>query len=347
MILARHAQAMWWAGRYLERAETTARCFVIEASSIMYLMPDAAREKWEGLVRALGLEKQFEAVGGVANRSDVASFLLADADNPGSVVSSVILARENLRAVRDRLPIELWEEANGLHLQLQALISDDSEDSDDEVRYEPHEVFLMVRRACLALGGVLSDSMRRDEGHAFMVIGRMLERAVFTVGLLRSHMADPRRGGLGWSPNDPRGGLDAARLLRLTNSLEAFRRAHGHSRDSSQAVIVYLLTSLETPRSVLSCATTVAELLRGMAASAPALDGEWRQAGLLCARLELGDVNAELVADPMSMLGGIGAALAALAEGVRSRVMRPVGIPSLRSQYVTPGRSLPASELSS
>ena len=41
----------------------------------------------------------------------------------------------------------------------------------------------MVRRACRAISGVLNEGMRRDEGYEFMVVGRMLERSLFTVGL--------------------------------------------------------------------------------------------------------------------------------------------------------------------
>ena len=71
----------------------------------------------------------------------------------------------------------------------------------------------MVRRACLAMSGVLNEGMRRDEGHAFVVLGRMLERATFTVALLRSDLPG------GFGPADgSRDVADATRMLRLTSS---------------------------------------------------------------------------------------------------------------------------------
>ena len=192
MILARHAEALLWTGRYLERAETTSRCLNYAANSITHLRADEARAEGELMVRTLGLQEELEAVGPLESQPQLVAFLLSDTDNPGSVVSAVIAVRENLRSVRDRIPIELWEEANGLYLRFPFL---------GHANAAPaglHEVLLMVRRACLAISGILNEGMRRDEGHAFVVVGRMLERSIFTVGLLEASHSDAR--GVRWTP---------------------------------------------------------------------------------------------------------------------------------------------------
>ena len=117
MILARHAEALFWAGRYLERAENTSRCLNYAANSITHLRDEEARVEGGLLVKTLGLEEELRAAGPLESRPQLIAFLLSDSDNPGSVVSSVSAVRENLRSVRDRIPIELWEEANGLYLR--------------------------------------------------------------------------------------------------------------------------------------------------------------------------------------------------------------------------------------
>ncbi len=323
MILARHAQALFWAGRYLERAESTARCFEIESNSIMYLMPDAAKDEWLRIVASLGLNDEFAAVGGLATRRDVASFLLSDLENPGSVVSSVTSVRENLRMVRDRIPIELWDEANSLHLALRNAMNSHS---------EPHDVFLMVRRSCQALSGVLSEAMRRDEGHAFIVLGRMLERCVFTVGLLGSHL-----GNVSTAATDPtRNWLNAARLLRLTSSLQAFRRAYGHRGDPT-IVAEYLLSAQVTPRSVLSSLMVAKERLTKLVETAPSLDAPRRQLGLLCARLELSDRHDQLNSDAVGLLEGLSTELQDLADAVLNAIVPQDPTPGLSAHYVRPG----------
>ena len=318
MILARHAESLLWVGRYLERAESTARCLNYAANSLTHLRSDEARAEGELLVRTLGLQEELEAVGPLESRPQLVAFLLSDTDNPGSVVSSIAAVRENLRSVRDRIPIELWEEANGLYLRFPFL---------GHASAPPgglNEVLLMVRRACLAISGVLNEGMRRDEGHAFLVVGRMLERSIFTVGLLEA------------SHTESRGVTDATRMLRLTSSLQAYHRQHGHDPDPD-GVVRYLLHAPDLPRSVLSCLGRAEECLTGLGSAAAALDRPRRRAGLLRARLQLGEVEEAMAAAPASTLKGFGAELAALAGDVQAGIVPPLAMAAVRSQYLRPG----------
>ena len=318
MILARHAEALLWTGRYLERAENTSRCLSYAADSITHLRADEARAEGELLVRTLGLQEELEAVGPLESRPQLVAFLLSDTDNPGSVVSAVTAVRENLRRVRDRIPIEMWEEANGLYLRFPFL---------GHTHAPPgglHEVLLMVRRACQAISGILNEGMRRDEGHAFAVVGRMLERSIFTVGLLEaSHI-------------DSRGVMDATRMLRLTSSLQAYHRQHGNAPDF-EGVVRYLLHAPDLPRSALSCLVRAEECLTGLGSSTAALDRSRRKAGLLRARLELGEVEEAMAAAPVPTLTQFGADLAELAGDVQSGIVPPLAMATVRSQYVRPG----------
>ena len=318
MILARHAEALLWAGRYLERAEHTSRCLNYAANSITHLRADEARAEGELLVRTLGLQMELEAVGPLESRAQLVAFLLSDADNPGSVVSSVTAVRENLRSVRDRIPIELWEEANSLYLRFPFLGHADAASSG------LHEVLLMVRRACLAISGILNEGMRRDDGHAFVVVGRMLERSIFTVNLLEA------------SHTDSRGVMDATRMLRLTSSLQAYHRQHGNAPDFG-GVVRYLLHARDLPRSVLSCLDRAEECLTGLGSAAAALDRPRRKAGLLRARLELGEVEEAMASAPVPTLVDLAAVLAELAGEVQAGIVPPLPMATVRSQYIRPG----------
>ena len=318
MILARHAEALLWVGRYLERAENTSRCLDYAVNSIIHQRPDEARTEMSQLVKTLGLEDELAVVGSLDNRPQMVAFLLSDIDNPGSVVSAITAVRENLRSVRDRIPIELWEEANWLYLRFPFLGHSQSAPS------ELHELLLMVRRACLAISGVLNEGMRRDEGHAFIDIGRTLERSIFTVGLLKSNCTDPR------------GAIDPTRMLRLTSSLQAYHRQHGHDPDPD-GVVRYLLNAPDLPRSVLSCLHRAEDRLAGLGSGASDMMAPRRKAGLLRARLELGDVDAAMERDPVETLTQLGNDLADLASDVLSAVAPAAAAPGLRAQYVRPG----------
>ena len=318
MILARHAEALLWAGRYLERAENTARCLNYAANSIIQLRFDEAQAEGELLVRTLGLQHELAAVGPLERRPQLVAFLLSDIDNPGSLVSAVTAVRENLRSVRDRIPIELWEEANGLYLRFPFL------GHADVAPRGLHEVLLMVRRACLAISGVLNEGMRRDEGHAFIVTGRMLERSIFTVGLLEA------------SYTDPRGTMDANRMLRLTSSLQAYHRQHGNAPDP-EGVVRFLLHAPDLPRSVLSCLSRAEESLSSLGSASVALERSRRKAGLLRARVELGEIEETMASAPVPTLTGFAAELTELAGEVAAGIVPPLAIATVHSQFVRPG----------
>ena len=318
MILARHAEALLWAGRYLERAENTSRCLNYAANSITHLRSDEAQAEGELLVKTLGLQKELEAAGPLESQPQLVAFLLSDADNPGSVVASVTAVRENLRSVRDRIPIELWEEANGLYLRFPFLGHANAAPSG------LHEVLLMVRRACLAISGILNEGMRRDDGHAFVVVGRMLERSIFTVNLLEA------------CHTDSRAVKDATRILRLTSSLQAYHRQHGNAPDFD-SVVRYLLHAPDLPRSVVSCLGQAEECLRSLGSTASALDRPRRKAGLLRARLELGEVEEAMSAAPVPTLVDFAEELAELASDVEAGIVPPLAMAMVRSQYVRPG----------
>ena len=326
MILARHADALFWVGRYLERTEATVRCLNYAANSIIHLRPDEARIEIDQLVKTLGLESVAALLGSLEGRRQLFAFLLSDTGNPGSVISAIGVVREKLRSTRERIPIELWEEANGLYLRFREF--GDTELPADRL----HEILLMVRRACLAISGVLNEGMRRDEGYAFIVIGRMIERSIFTVGLLLAGYADPR------------GTMDATRMLRLTSSLQAYHRRHGHAPDPEEAVR-YLLSATDQPRSLQSSLARAEECLKGLGEKAGALDRSRRKAGLLRARLELGEIDGAMSEDPAAALSMLHWDLAELAAEIAAEVVPPLDFPTVRSQYVRPGGGSRAEDL--
>ena len=351
-ILARHAESMLWVGRYLERIEATARCLDCEADFIVHLKAEDAQREWEKILQTLGFLQTLnsddssavgdsvadgsvaghgDAVGGVGasgvlrsmdNILSVVDFLLSETRNPGSVVSMVYSVRENLRSVRDRIPVELWEESNGLYLRIRDL------EPMSRRSQVLHEILLMVRQSCMALSGILHEFMLRDDGHAFIVIGRMLERSIFTVSLMRSCLSDTSSV------------VDFTRLLRLATSLQAYRRHHGYSHQVSVAV-AFLLAAHNLPHSVLSCMTQVEKCLDDLQSTAAAFHKPRRRVGLLRARLEFGAIESELEDGYIRVLDDVAEELNALATEVMLALSPPIIMPAVRSQYLRPGQESP------
>ena len=76
MMLSRVAESVYWAGRYLERAEDTARLTQAYTHLIMDI-PQGSELGWDILVRILDAEPRFEEHFRAYNEQNVLRFLLA------------------------------------------------------------------------------------------------------------------------------------------------------------------------------------------------------------------------------------------------------------------------------
>ena len=120
MMLARHAENLFWAGRYVERAQDTARMLDATYHHSAGLAPEQSARAWANLLRSLGLDREFAESGRELDVATVNAFLMGDATNPGAIGTSVRRARENARSVRELLPPELLDALNHAYLALRA-----------------------------------------------------------------------------------------------------------------------------------------------------------------------------------------------------------------------------------
>lgn len=246
MILARRAEAMFWAGRYLERAQQTTRVVDVTYHAVLEEPRQELEAEWYEVLRCLGVDLAYERAHAgeepvPIDAERVLRFLVDDPDQPSSIRSCVAATRENVRSVREQVSDEYWTAVNDLYLQLQ------SRDVESDLRSEPYELLAMVRRWIQHISGAASDTMLRDEGYAFLVLGRHLERAA-----AMNHLIDVRLGHLVDHEGAGPSFHHWATVLRSAGALEAYRRVNGHSMDLRD-VVAFLLLSDRHPRSVLFC----------------------------------------------------------------------------------------------
>ena len=122
-MLGRTANGVFWMGRFLERAENTAR--LIEAGFRIALTRDlvTSQQEWRSVVSTVGLTKQYELYNGTYTGVQVWNFLLRDKNNPGSVLAMIEGARTNARSVRTALTREVWEAVNESWMVIRELLS--------------------------------------------------------------------------------------------------------------------------------------------------------------------------------------------------------------------------------
>ncbi len=208
---------------------------------------------------------------------EVSSFLVTDRDNPGSIYSAVSRARENARGLRDRISTELWEAINRFYLDL------GRHDLESRVVHRPYEVFRDVKSQCQLISGVAAQTMPRDEGYRFFVLGFMLERAEMTCRLLAVRYARLSRSGT-------RMGFHAwVSVLKSVSAYEAYLKAHDASLHPTR-VLEYLLLDRDFPRSVLYCLRTVEDQLTVLAGTNQQSDVS-RAIGRVRARVEYCDIE--------------------------------------------------------
>ncbi|MGY6553240.1 MAG: alpha-E domain-containing protein [Wenzhouxiangella sp.] len=249
-MLSRVAENLYWYGRYLERAEDLGRMINVNGH-LMLDLPRSMAPGWAPLVRITGSQALFDELYDAPGERQVVRFLLADARHPGSVLSCLNQARENLRAARDLLPREVWEQTNDLYLIAQEQLAGNL-----SKRRRQDFIDLMIRR-CQQLIGMLADIMSHDYAWDFILLGRYLERADMTTRILDVRSAHLLRGVDDSQPFDQ---LQWMSVLKSLTAYQMYRR-HVRLRVAGPDVLRFLLGNPLFPRSVVFCLVALAERL--------------------------------------------------------------------------------------
>lgn len=255
MLLSRYAESLYWAGRYLERAEATARMITVHTELFLDL-PRAAGVGWSPLLAVAGCSDEFLGRHAGPDEEDVVAYLAGDVKNLGSIVASVAQARSNLRVARVLLPNPCWEIVNELHGRVCAGAAQATH------RRTRLAWMNLVIGECQRLTGALAGTMCDDEAYAFLQLGRFLERADMTTRVL-DVQAGILVGQVGAGAVDDGGGYADVTWVSVLKSLSAhqmFRRSVG-TGPSGPAALRFLLQDPRFPRSVEYCLSSAARAL--------------------------------------------------------------------------------------
>ncbi len=252
-MLARTVENVYWLARYLERAENTARLVSVN-SHLLLDLPAGIAPGWLPLVDITGSRALFDARYKRAAERDVVQFLVADRDNPGSIVTSLNLARENARALRGVLPAEIWEELNRFFMRF-------SEELPAGLSRAARFDFL--KRSVLVsqtLTGMLDGTMSRNDAHTFMMLGRNLERTDMT-----SRIIDVRSAQLLPADASELRPFDTIQWMSVLRSLSGYEMYRlGRERVNRSDVLEFALRDERFPRSCLFCLLQMELCLHGL-----------------------------------------------------------------------------------
>ncbi|MHB8294371.1 MAG: alpha-E domain-containing protein [Acidimicrobiales bacterium] len=289
-MLSRVAESLYWLGRYMERAESTARVLDVHYH---LLLEDQSLDEAGSCARLHSvLVGEQEEVAMAASAADLAARLAFDSSEPASIVSSLHAARENARVVRDTISSEMWECTNstylaaaGTGLAAGAGLARDSADAG----HGPHMFFRLIEERSATFTGLADSSMSHDEGWHFLSLGRSIERAGTTARVLLAREAGAWGAG-GW-----------VTALRSCSAHEAFLRTYRRSADARR-VVEFLALDRLFPRSI---AFSLRLALSQLSAIGPAADraGSRDEAQMLLGRA-MSELEFERVGELLADLGG-------------------------------------------
>jgi uncharacterized alpha-E superfamily protein len=294
MLLSRVADAFYWISRYLERAEHTSRVMKVRLDLELDRRVDGDGWDFGRLYASLKLTRPSVAPADPAALIDSAVFDLA---NRESVAACVTAARENARQVREGISSEMWEQINGLFLQVKQARAEGTWSG------RPHYLLRLVIDGVHLFQGVTDATMGHGEGWQHLQLGRFLERAEATAAMVDLHVGSAAATpGFAYSED-----AEWVGLLRSCSALEAYCR-HYTADLRPERIAEFLLLNPEFPRSVRFSASSVESALQAIARHTGRGGGGRAQrfAGRLHASLQHAQVDEILSDDPHAYLDSIG-----------------------------------------
>ena len=281
-MLSRVAENLYWLGRYLERAENIARMARVEHEVSL----ESGQEIWHSLVSTTASNQLFWDTLIESPELSHSEFLIYSMQNPASLRSTLLRARELARGLREHISREVWEEINGLYLFLGLRKQYTANDI--------HDFCTETQRRTQTILGLYDNTVLRDEGREWFRCGMYLERADMTSRIVdaKYHILLPRGDAVG-------GAFDRFQwvaVLRSASAREAYRRM-GNSEVDGVNVAQLLIFSQEFPRSLAFCVQALQRHCQLATAQTPKRRRAAAERGIALLHLDVGAMDMEQLLD--------------------------------------------------
>lgn len=252
-MLSRTALNLYWIGRYVERAEFTAR--LLEATiRLDSLSPrPAGITAWGSALAVAAAEHGFAETAETLTPTSVARYLTLADDNPSSIRSCLHNARSNARAVRTALSREAWETVN----RAWTGVRDRSSPGGTQATLS---LIDQVKAEARGFEGALH-RMLHNEASWFIRLGSAIERADSTARLLdvKYHLLLPEGAEVG-------GPIDRDQWTTILHTVSAVTAYRWLYREGLQPWLVaeLLILRSELPRSLAASMEEIVAVLTSL-----------------------------------------------------------------------------------
>lgn len=267
-MLSRHADSAFWIGRYVERAEATARAIDVHYHFGLESPFTGKALTWESILAISGQSDLFSERYEVQDERNILYFFAFDDGNPNSIRSCLHFARENGRSIRDQISSEMWQCLNTNYLRFR-------EWNINRALASPYAFFEQVKEGGHLFRGITERTLLHGETRQFWDVGQYLERADQTARILdvKYHDLLPRFQSTAAIPEPPDPSVDPATVggpidthgwiavLKSVGAFEAFRKTFRQGVSPSR-VAEFLILHPDFPASIRFSVGKVEEGLR-------------------------------------------------------------------------------------
>jgi uncharacterized alpha-E superfamily protein len=275
-LLSRIAETLFWTGRYMERADDTARMVDVYVHRMLEEPQADEDEGCSALLAVLGIPPPEAARLNIGMALDQLAY---DPKSPSAIAGAVLAARSGARSVREVISGEMWECLNvtGLGLPGQRRAAE---------RLGPHVYLQFIRERAALFFGLADSTMSHDDAWRFLVLGRSVERVDMTARMLLARMPA--------APDE----VGSRMLLRACGAYESFARTRRWTGGSRQ-VAEFLILDRLFPRSVLHALATAQDCLAALDPES-VTDGSSDLARIGRMRIRLEDAGPQLLPDQIA-----------------------------------------------
>lgn len=261
-MLSRIAEYHYWLGRYVERAENTARVVGDYYQTLLDIGQDMSStgDGWGMILEISGEIDAYRHRYDTVHPALVEQFVTFDRSNPSSILCCITQARENARSIRDQISSELWLTLNRFYLELREARWEGDADIEAVGFYEK------VKEQSQLIDSLANSTLLHDVGWRFLRLGRFIERASQTARILqvRYRFLNPQTS-LGERPIEIQRWLS---LLRSVSGFEIYCKLY-QATIVPRSVVELLVLNPRFPRSLRFAMTQVRDILALLGASQP------------------------------------------------------------------------------
>ena len=243
-MLSRTAENLYWAARYIERADSIVR--LLEVGYRMSLIPNTNsgyNNEWESILDTSDIKNDYLKYYEKLDKENIEFFLLFDSRNESSVKMCIEKARENIRMVRTAVTLEVWNAINSSFQELQKFTTKKYKSR------ELPEIIDWVKKQINLIRGTILNTQLINDGYDFLILGTYFERADFTARIIdvKYFILLPSAEYIGSDIDNFQWSL----MLRSISSFRAFKWAYGSKEINSNKIIDFLVLNMMCPRSLI------------------------------------------------------------------------------------------------